>query len=211
VAAITFAMYATAHAGESVPRDTPEGPITFLPMVPAHAPPTTAPKPPHIDDDLSAPPIKGFQTLTAPIDIPDRIPDVDLSQAVTNADDFRGTGARDGRANDVEAETPTHDDHAYFEFQVEKPALARDANSPPRYPSMLERSRVEGELLAQFVVDTTGKADMSTLEILHATNALFSASLASALPHWRFYPAEAGGRKVRQLVQVPIRFTAPLR
>jgi len=29
------------------------------------------------------------------------------------------------------------------------------------------------------------------------------------LPFWRFYPAEAGGHKVKQYVQLPIRFQAP--
>jgi hypothetical protein len=31
------------------------------------------------------------------------------------------------------------------------------------------------------------------------------------LPKWRFYPAEAAGRKVKQIVQLPLKFVAPSR
>ena len=100
-------------------------------------------------------------------------------------------------------------DQPYFEFQVEKPALPREGNPNPKYPSMLESSRVEGEVLAQFVVDTMGKADMSTYKVLQASNDLFASSLKTTLPQWRFYPAEAGGHKVKQIVQLPLKFVAP--
>jgi hypothetical protein len=31
----------------------------------------------------------------------------------------------------------------------------------------------------------------------------------SVIPRWRFLPAEAGGGKVKQIVQMPVRFVAP--
>ena len=59
------------------------------------------------------------------------------------------------------------------------------------------------------VVDTMGKADMSTYKVLQASNDLFASSLKTTLPQWRFYPAEAGGHKVKQIVQLPLKFVAP--
>jgi protein TonB len=50
---------------------------------------------------------------------------------------------------------------------------------------------------------------MATFRILQSSNELFSAALESVIPRWRFLPAEAGGRKVKQVVQVPVRFVAP--
>ena len=147
--------------------------------------------------------------LTAPINIPDKIPDVDLSKAVTDEKDFSGKGVAGGKANGVVGGVPTNSDQPYFEFQVEKPALPREGNPNPKYPSMLENSRVEGEVLAQFVVDTLGKADMGTFKVLSASNELFASSLKSTLPSWKFYPAEAGGHKVKQIVQLPLKFVAP--
>ena len=60
----------------------------------------------------------------------------------------------------------------------------------------------------QFVVDTLGRVDMSTFRVLDSSNELFVRAFVEMLPKWRFYPAEAGGRKVKQLVQLPLKFVA---
>jgi protein TonB len=99
-----------------------------------------------------------------------------------------------------------NDNQTYFEFQVEKQVTPYPNNTAPHYPDMLRSANVEGEVLAQFVVDTTGRADMSQFHILKSTHDLFTNAVKSALPNMRFYPAEVGGKKVRQLVQMPFQF-----
>jgi len=89
--------------------------------------------------------------------------------------------------------------------------MARDGNPVPGYPALLERSGIEGRVLVEFVVDTLGRPDMKSVKVLESSNELFVQSLESALPRWRFYPAEARGRKVKQIVQLPLRFIAPSR
>ena len=111
----------------------------------------------------------------------------------------RGRGGSSSRA-DVSNES------AYFEFQVEKTALGVPGNLQPTYPSMLRSAGVEGLVLAQFVVDTSGKADMSTFKVLESSHELFSQAVRQALPSYRFFPAEIGGRKVRQVLQQPFTF-----
>jgi protein TonB len=101
---------------------------------------------------------------------------------------------------------PVNVDQPFFDFQVEKPALAREGNPSPRYPSMLQSSGVEGEVLVQFVIDTTGRADMKSFKVLKSSNDLFTQSVRSVLPEYRFYPAETGGRKVKMYVQMPFTF-----
>jgi periplasmic protein TonB len=212
-AAITLAMYVTAHAGEEVrASESPEVPITYVPMQPSKTPPAlrTAPRP--RDDGISTlPPQKTFRPLVAPDVIPTSIPIVDLSNPVTDASDFRETGAPARTGDGIHDGTLSSGAHPYSLAQVDKPAIERAGNRPPAYPSMLERSRIEGDVLAQFVVDTMGRADMGTFMIVHASNALFGAALAAVLPSWRFYPAQAGGHKVKQIVQLPLTFVAPLR
>jgi len=44
--------------------------------------------------------------------------------------------------------------------------------------------------------------------VLESSNELFVRAFAETLPKWRFYPAEAGGRKVKQMVQLPLKFVA---
>jgi protein TonB len=157
---------------------------------------------------MKAPPPKGFQVLAAPIKIPDVIPQIDLSKKVTDENDFSGKGVAGGTAKGIVGGTPTpvNDNQTYFEFQVEKQVTPDPRNAPPRYPDMLRSANVEGEVLAQFVVDTTGRADMSTFKILKSTHDLFTNAVKAALPNMRFFPAEVGGKHVKQLVQMPFQF-----
>jgi TonB family protein len=94
----------------------------------------------------------------------------------------------------------------YFEYQVEKPVMTVPGSPSPRYPDILKSAGVEGEVVVTFVVDTTGRADVSSLKIIRATHELFAAAVRTALPAMRFLPAEVGGKKVRQLVQEPFTF-----
>ena len=128
------------------------------------------------------PPPKGFQVLTAPIKIPDVLPDIDLSKKVTNEEDFSGKGVAGGFAKGVVGGTPQKidDNQTYFEFQVEKQVSPYPGNAAPRYPDMLRSANVEGEVLAQFVVDTTGRADMSTFKVLKSTHDLFTNAVKSS-------------------------------
>jgi outer membrane biosynthesis protein TonB len=98
---------------------------------------------------------------------------------------------------------------ALFQFQVDKPAFQRDGNPAPKYPESLESSRVEGEVLVQFVVDTLGRVDTETFKVLHASNKLFAVEILKVLPRYRYFAAEAGGKKVKQYVQSLFSFKAP--
>ena len=87
---------------------------------------------------MKAPPPKGFQVLTAPIKIPDVLPDIDLSKKVTNEEDFSGKGVAGGFSKGVVGGTPQPVDNnqTYFEFQVEKQVQPMPNNPPPRYPEI---------------------------------------------------------------------------
>jgi len=95
---------------------------------------------------------------------------------------------------------------AYFEFQVEKPVSARPGNPHAQYPDDLRARARGGEVTCQFVVDTTGKVDMGTFEVVKASEASYAAAVKRVLPQMRYFPAEEGGHKVRQLVEQDFRF-----
>jgi TonB family protein len=97
-------------------------------------------------------------------------------------------------------------DQPYFEFQVEKQARSAPETAFPRYPAKLKAAGVAGEVLAQFVVDTTGRVVMSTYKVLKTNHQEFADAVKAALPDMRFIPAEIGGRKVSQMVQQPFTF-----
>src|SRR5262249_12993091 len=83
---------------------------------------------------------------------------------------------------------PVSANQTFFEFQVEKTVSGRETNMPPRYPDALRDAKVEGEVLAQFVVDQTGTPDMTTFKVLKSTHELFTKAVQSALPTMRFNP-----------------------
>ena len=97
-------------------------------------------------------------------------------------------------------------DQPYFEFQVEKQVQTMPGSPQPHYPVAMKRAGLEGEVLAQYVVDTTGLADVRTFKVLKTTRPEFADAVKEGLPTMRFTPAEIGGRKVKQLVQQPFTF-----
>ncbi len=203
------AVVATARAGIADDKTKAEK-IQFVEMKKEPPPPKPKepPPPPPKEVVMKAPPPKGFQVLRAPVDIPIKIPDIDLSKKVTDEADFSGKGVKGGIAKGVEGGTPTKidDNQTYFEFQVEKPVAQIPGTGSPRYPDALRSSGVEGEVQAQYVVNESGKAEPSTFKVLKATNDLFASAVRAALPNMRFYAAEVGGKKVKQLVQQSFQF-----
>jgi protein TonB len=203
VAAITAHVSDRTAAAAPVPTDivyvnTPdpapshESPSPATPQA-QHEP--TIPAPPHTYVDV---PPTTIPTEIPPIDL--SVPPIDPSQFTMAHEAKRGVGGSDNSTSGGGSGT-------YTAWEVEKGTVPLPGNPKPRYPSMLQSARVEGEVLAQFVVDTTGRVDMSTFRAIQSTNELFVSSVRRALSAWKFRPAEVGGRKVRQLVQIPLSFT----
>jgi periplasmic protein TonB len=94
----------------------------------------------------------------------------------------------------------------FFDWQVEKPALMRPGTRAPVYPAPLRGAGIEGTVLAQVVVDTLGRADMTTLQVLQSEHAFFTSAVKHAIEQMRFLPAEIGERRVPQLVQQTFQF-----
>lgn len=205
--AIGAAVYGTLNAHEALVEKPKAEKVDFV-EVKKEEPkqePEKAPPPPEVT--VAPPPPKGFTVLAAPVNIPDVIPDIDLSKKVTDEADFTGKGVAGGVGRGVVGGTGSaNNEGAYFEFQVEKTVLGAPGNPVPTYPSMLQSAGVEGRVLAQFVVDTSGRADMKTFKVLETSHELFAQAVKTALPRYRFFPAEIGGKKVRQVVQQPFTF-----
>lgn len=76
----------------------------------------------------------------------------------------------------------------------------------PAYPEMLRTAGIAGTVRVQFVVDTTGRAEPSSIRVLESTHALFTQSVLASLRGARFTPGEVAGRRVRTLVERSFRF-----
>jgi protein TonB len=201
------AVYATARAGVKDEKAKAEK-IQFVEM--KKEPPKVEPKePPPKEVIVKPPPPKGFQVLRAPVKIDIKIPEIDLSKAVTNEADFSGKGVKGGTGSGVVGGTGPVTNQTYFEFQVEKPAEMLQDSPKPKYPSVLESSGIAGEVQAQFVVASSGKADMDSFKVLKSSNELFTQAVKNVLPRMRFSPAMIGGKPVNQLVQQSFQFAVP--
>jgi protein TonB len=204
----TAAVYGTLQAKEQLEKPKAEK-VEFVEMKKKEEPPPPKEVPPPPKDVVMAPPPpKGFQVLAAPVKVPDVLPDIDLSKKVTDEADFSGKGVAGGTSKGVVGGTaPVNSDQPFFEFQVEKQDAMIPGQAGPSYPDMLKSANVEGEVLAQFVVDTTGRYESGTFKVLKSSNEQFTNAVKNALPRMKFYPAEVGGRKVKQLVQQPFTFS----
>lgn len=162
------------------------------------------PLPPEL---LAAPlPPKSIPVLVALLDIPNTIPDVDLSVRPTDPRDFERRGLERSEPIGTAGNQAEPDKPFYLDFQLEKPASLASNSAGPVYPDILRQAGVEGEAVVSFVVDSTGRVDLATFKVMRTTHELFAVAVKNALPRMRFIPAELGGKSVRQLVQQPYSF-----
>jgi TonB family protein len=80
-------------------------------------------------------------------------------------------------------------------------------NPAPVYPPELMRRRIEGRVVAVFLVDAMGRVDTRTLRINTSTDERFSAAVRAVLPSLRFRPAEGNGVRTEDWVEMPFRFS----
>ncbi|HKS07080.1 MAG TPA: TonB family protein [Gemmatimonadaceae bacterium] len=148
--------------------------------------------------------------LIAPVEIPTTLPAIDFAARPTRDDDvFAGVRTADvGRSDGPSGALGSGSGSSVHDWRtVEKPAMQIAGAGAPEYPEMLRQAGVDGEVVASFVVDTAGRAEIATLRILRATRHEFADAVRRALPRARFLPAEAAGRRVRQLVELPFVFS----
>ena len=97
-------------------------------------------------------------------------------------------------------------DSVYSILNVEESAVRSEGSAAPIYPPELIQKLIEGSVLTNFVIDTTGRADTASIEVLQGTHPLFVQSVRTAIPDMRFSPAMVQGRKVRQVVEQRFHF-----
>jgi len=96
---------------------------------------------------------------------------------------------------------PGTEDSVFSVLDVDT-AVVRSTNSAaPAYPLNLLQAHVIGNVMARYIVDTTGFADTASFTVIRATHPEFVAAVREALPYMRFSPAKIGPLKVKQLVE----------
>lgn len=196
-------VWATKGAAETVKKIMADTTMVFL--EPPKAPPPPDQPPP--DAVVAAnPPPQGFQVVLPPSVVPTAIPPVDLSKHF-DAKDFSGKGVEGGIAAGIVGGTgPVDNTQVFMEAQVDEiPTVA--STRPPRYPEVLRAAGINGRVLMQFVVDTTGHVEESTLKIISTPHPGFNNAAKEAVLGTVFHPGKMHGSAVAVLVQQAVNFT----
>lgn len=111
---------------------------------------------------------------------------------------------RTGRDDVTQAAQPALDlsaDSVYSVLDVDLQATRVDGSAAPIYPAELRERHVEGSVSGRYVIDSLGRAEPESFEVLSATHPEFVQAVRDALPGMRFSPAIIAGRRVRQMVE----------
>jgi len=106
----------------------------------------------------------------------------------------------------IEAPKLAGTDSIFTQLEVDSTVSRFPGSAAPLYPVAMLNQGLQGSVLTQYVVDTTGYADTSSLKIVRATHAAFADAVRAALPYMRFFPAKIGPKRVRQLVEQEFSF-----
>ena len=216
---VTLAVMATRAALDAPPVSAPESAIPLFvprPLSPPPQPEVKRESPPSVV--VAEPPPKGFQTVAALTDIPKVIPPVDLSQRPLDPRDFTGRGVEGGVAEGmvggtgrVDTGPPGGELNAIYEATTDderfEPAILV-LQPAPRYPGVLEALGIEGQVLVEFVIDTTGRVQPRSIRILESTHPDFATAARAAVAATIFRPAHLSAHVVRQLTRQSVRFVA---
>jgi len=201
-ALIATAVAVTARATPAPPPAPIVEPVIYTAPVP-RAPTPAAPAQP---SSVTVPRIP--MPVIAPVAVPTHLPPINPRALVADSAWFDvKPGPVVAPTGDGPPTTPGPADGVYDVRHVDRAVMPDDGNPAPRYPERLRSAHLEGWVTVRFIVDTTGRAEPGSLEILAATHPLFADAVRDALREARYRPAEAGGRRVRQLVEQRFGFT----
>jgi protein TonB len=189
---VILAVVATLTAGPSSDDAIPDTTMVFLNQEekkPEEQPPV-----------LDIPQLKGFQTVVAPTDIPTNIPPINLQEHF-DPKDYTGSGVEGGIGTGI---VPSADG-VYLESVVEeRPDLL--SGPQPQYPDLLRQAGIQGRVVVQAIIDTTGRAEPSSVKVIQSPNPGFDLAAKTAVLKALFRPARVHGRAVRVLVNIPYDF-----
>jgi len=189
---VTGAVIATLTAG---PSDTSTKVDTQMVFLNQQEQKPDQPPPPQLDMQL-----KGFQTVVAPTDIPTNIPPVNLQEHF-DPRDYSGVGVEGGVATGI---VPGSDQVLSVDVVQEKPELL--LHPPPAYPPLLQQAGIEGRVMVQAIIDTTGRVEPNSARVVESANPGFDQPAKNVVLRSLFRPGRVYGRAVRVLVAIPIDF-----
>lgn len=150
---------------------------------------------------VEVPQLKGFQTVVAPTDIPTNIPPINLQEKF-DPKDYTGTGVEGGIGTGI---VPSSDQVFMESVVEERPEML--TRPPLQYPDLLRQAGVQGRVLVQAIIDTSGRAEPASVKVIQSPNPGFDQPAKTLILKALFRPARVHGRAVRVLINQPVDFT----
>jgi len=195
---IVAAVLLTARAATGPATAGPVDQMIYLPVLPS-LPSHRGPMPPATGGELPAPPVDA--SLPLPVGVPVGLPPSTGVRTMTIGPNG-GTATGIGPATWLGDPAPTG---AWAATEVDDPVRVLEAGRL-RYPSVLERAGITGSVLLDFVVDTLGRVERSSVRVVSSSHAGFEAAAVEAVLLTRYRAARARGGAVRQLVRQQLNF-----
>jgi TonB family protein len=102
--------------------------------------------------------------------------------------------------------SPFVPDSVFSVLAVDEMVERYEGSAAPVYPRDLLTVGAEGQVQTKYVVDSTGRVDMATIQVVRSDDPRFTQSVRTALGGMRFRPAKRAGKTVSQLVEQRFRF-----
>ncbi|HEX6434836.1 MAG TPA: energy transducer TonB, partial [Gemmatimonadales bacterium] len=160
---------------------------------------------------VADPPRQGFQTIEALQEIPTIIPAVDPNERPFDPRDFTGRGVEGGLASGIVGGTGPVEVAKIYEATTDLPGFepAVVLSQPiPEYPAILASAGLDGRATVQFVIDTAGRVEASSFQVVESSHPAFEEAACKAITASIFRPARVSRVAVRQLSRQSVRFVA---
>ena len=201
LAIIAFITMTTVRVAPARPKLEPPTTVRFT------EPKAVSPPVAHVGGDWVGPVLRVSKLIhiDVPRTIPTSLPPIDYSAATTSGEIVIGGGGDSSgaaiRRGILDGERPSSTEWRGTELLMRIVTTAK-----PKYPEHLRQAGIEGTVVVRFTVDTTGRVDRKTAQIVSSTHDLFSRAVLDALEGFRFKPAEVGTRRVAALAEMPFEF-----
>jgi Gram-negative bacterial TonB protein C-terminal len=141
-----------------------------------------------------------LQVLNEPLEVSTSLSLAALRAPSTIPEDFSGRGVAEGHAPVIVAAPAVmvaRDDEPIEGALADQPPYLLPDQMGPTYPPSLRDRAPDGLVVVRFVIDTLGRVEPPSLDIVRSSHPLFLASVRTALDHLRFLPGRFSGRRVR--------------
>jgi TonB family protein len=197
IALLSITLHASVIGGAlwaTQRRDAMAAPrVGFLPL-PAYVQPSAS-----APDPIAHGPIDVGDEIVVPRIPPLTIPPIDGGQSPIPPGWIPRPGGPEGPTGDP---APVG---LYSARLVEEPPELLAAPLPV-YPERLRQARIEGLVVLEVIVDTTGKVEPASIRVVQSAHPGFVEPARTYVRDAVFRPARVAGRAVRVLVRVPIAF-----